>query len=335
MTTHHGSGRRIALIGAGGIANAHLPVWLELGFEVLVFSISDDAHALVARHGGGRVVANLAEALDAAHLVDICTPTPTHADLARQALRRGRSVICEKPLTHYDDDAEALARGFAEAGLVLFPAHVVRYFPQYAAVRAALQRDEIGRPGVIRLSRRGASPRSAWYLDEELSGGVILDLMIHDIDIARWWAGDVSRVFARTNTSGSTQTAQAILTHEGGAISVLTSTWTAAPVEFRTQFEVAGSAGVLRGDSDERRPYRLVSSREPEYDILPPYDPITSPYRAEIIDFLRAVDGNETPRVTAEDGVIALRIAQRIAASAADGEVHEIDRPRALEGAAL
>lgn len=335
MNFHRHQTRTVALLGAGGIANAHLPVWLELGFDVVVFSPADDAPALVARHGGGSVAASLDEALDAADLVDVCTPTPTHHELAAAALSRRLPTICEKPLTRHADDAEELVRGFSEAGVVLFPAHVVRYFPQYEALQAAVARGEIGRPGVIRLTRQGGSPRSGWYLDDTLSGGVVLDLMIHDIDIARWIGGEVSTVFARTNRVGASQSTQAVLTHEDGAISLLTSTWTTAPIEFRTQFEIAGSDGLIRADSDERRPFRYVGLREPEYDILPPYDPITSPYRAEIVDFLAAVDDGSVPRVTARDGLHALRIAEAIAASVADGRPHELTSIRTMEGATL
>ncbi|PRA80376.1 hypothetical protein CQ045_12220 [Microbacterium sp. MYb66] len=335
MNSHRHQTRTVALLGAGGIANAHLPVWLELGFDVVVFSPADDAPALVARHGGGAVAASLDEALDAADLVDICTPTPTHHELAAAALSHRLPTICEKPLTRHADDAEDLVRGFSEAGIVLFPAHVVRYFPQYEALQAAVVRGDVGRPGVIRLTRQGGSPRSGWYLDDALSGGVVLDLMIHDIDIARWIGGEVSTVFARTNRVGASQSTQAVLTHEDGAISLLTSTWTTAPIEFRTQFEVAGSDGLIRADSDERRPFRYVGLREPEYDILPPYDPITSPYRAEIVDFLAAVDDGSVPRVTARDGLHALRIAEAIAASVADGRPHDLTSIRTMEGATL
>ncbi|MCD1570570.1 Gfo/Idh/MocA family oxidoreductase [Agromyces mediolanus] len=327
--------RTVALLGAGGIANAHLPVWLELGFDVLVYSPAADAPALVARHGGGTVAPSLDAALDAASLVDICTPTPTHHELAAAALARGLPTICEKPLTRHASDARQLVQDFAEAGIVLFPAHVVRYFPQYEALHAAISRGDIGRPGVVRLTRQGGSPRSGWYLDDELSGGVVLDLMIHDLDIARWIAGDVTKVFARTHRVGASQSTQALLTHESGAISQLTSTWTTAPIEFRTQVEVAGTEGLIRADSDERRTFRYVGIRQPEYDILPPYDPVTSPYRAEILDFLSAVDTGAPSRVTAQDGLEALRIAEAIAASVADGRSHELSPTPTLEGVAL
>ncbi|NUR84333.1 MAG: Gfo/Idh/MocA family oxidoreductase [Nonomuraea sp.] len=309
----------VGLIGAGGIANAHLPALLDLGHDVVVFSLDGQAERLVERHGGGRVVSSLDELLDAAAAVDICTPTHTHYELALAALERGLPTVCEKPLTRTLGEAEDLVARFAAAGVPLFPAHVVRYFAEYAELHAAVTRGEVGRVAVQRHTRQGRSPSGGWYLDERRSGGVLLDLMIHDIDMARWIGGEVTRVFARTNVVGGSQSTQAFLTHAGGAISVLTATWTTAPIEFRTLFEVAGSAGVLHGDSFERPAVRVEGGNAPEVDILPPFSPLTSPYRAELGDFLGSLTAGHAPRVSARDGLEAMRVADAVARSVAGG----------------
>ncbi|MER7498588.1 Gfo/Idh/MocA family oxidoreductase [Nonomuraea pusilla] len=309
----------VGLIGAGGIANAHLPAWLDLGYDVVVFSVADDAEQLIARHGGGRSVADLEALFGAADVVDICTPTYTHHGLALAALEHGLPTVCEKPLTRTLGEAEDLVARFAEAGVPLFPAHVVRYFAEYEELWHAVTRGDVGQVGVQRHTRQGRSPQSGWYLDEHRSGGVLLDLMIHDIDVARWIGGDVERVFARTNVVGGSQSTQAFLTHAGGAISVLTATWTTAPIEFRTQFEVAGSDGVLHGDSAERRAFRYQGHAEPGADLLPDFSPLTSPYRAELADFVHSIATGAAPRVTALDGLEAMRIADAVARSAATG----------------
>lgn len=153
--------RTVGLIGAGGIANAHLPALLDLGFDVVVHSLGDDADALVARHKGGRVVAGLDALFEAADLVDICTPTTTHYDLASRALSHGLPTVCEKPLTRTLGEAEDLVARFAEAGVPLFPAHVVRYFADYAELHRAVSRGDVGRVAVQRHTRQGRSPGAA------------------------------------------------------------------------------------------------------------------------------------------------------------------------------
>ena len=99
----------VALVGAGGIADLHLPALLTLGHDVVVFSGSDSARRLVDRHGG-RVAGSLADALSECDVVDICTPTSTHRDLTVQAAELGKHVICEKPLALTLDDADRMIR---------------------------------------------------------------------------------------------------------------------------------------------------------------------------------------------------------------------------------
>src|SRR5699024_11805186 len=88
-------------------------------------------------------------------------------------------------------------------GRTLFPAHVVRFFPQYAAAERAIATGAVGRLAVLRFERTGSLPDRAWYADDELSGGIVLGQMIHDIDQALWLAGPVERVHAQPSTAGS------------------------------------------------------------------------------------------------------------------------------------
>lgn len=314
----------VGLIGAGGIANAHLPAWLDLGFDVLVYSIADDAPDLVQRHRGGKVVRDLDELIESVDIIDICAPTQVHSSLALAALERRLPTVCEKPLARTLAEAELLADSFAGAGVPLFPAHVVRYFPDYLALRTAVASGAIGEVAVQRFTRQGQSPKNGWYLDSAQSGGVLLDLMIHDIDIARWIAGDVTRVFARTRAHKGNESTQAFLTHASGTISQLTAIWTTAPIEFRTQFDVSGSRGTLRSDSAARPGYTHVGLPAAADDILPSFDAATSPYRAELSDFAHSIANGSKTRVTARDGVEAIRIAEAIALSAASEQAVEL-----------
>ena len=83
-------------------------------------------------------------------------------------------------------------------GTPLYVAHVVRFFPEYSHLHSLVEKGAIGRPGVYRSSRNGVFPQwGGWFADEAESGGVILDVMIHDFDFARWCCGDVTRIFVR------------------------------------------------------------------------------------------------------------------------------------------
>lgn len=306
---------RVGLVGAGGIARSHLPAWLALGADVHVHA-TEGASDLVAEHPGAVLAPTLDDLLDHADVVDVVTPTPRHREHAETALRAGKDVVCEKPLTRTHADAVALADLATELGRHLYPAHVVRYFPEYAAMRDAVVRGDIGTPAVSRYSRTGAFPLWAdWFAADDQSGGVVLDLMIHDLDIARWVSGEVTEVYAtrtrETADDGSPLTvAQAVLTHEGGAISHVRGVWGPPATTFRTAFHVAGDRGVLRYDTREEESLVLdLDTAQRGGAMLPDLSLVESPYLTELRDFAQAIAGGPAPRVTAHDGVVAVGLA--------------------------
>src|SRR5699024_8565447 len=145
---------------------------------------------------------------------------PAHPEIVRAALDADKDVICEKPLALDPADARDLAAHAERTGRTLFPAHVVRFFPQYAAAERAIATGAVGRLAVLRFERTGSLPDRAWYADDELSGGIVMDQMIHDIDQALWLAGPVERVYAQQSIASSdtaVRTAHVVLTHRSGA----------------------------------------------------------------------------------------------------------------------
>ncbi|MVO85107.1 gfo/Idh/MocA family oxidoreductase [Streptomyces sp. p1417] len=328
----------IGLLGAGGIARAHLPGWLELGARVGVHTQDGSADKLAGEYAelGHDVTAvpDLDELLSRCRAVDICTPTPTHKALALAAVARGRHVVCEKPLALTVPDAEEIATAAAAAGVHLHPAHVVRYFPAYAAMRDAVVRGDLGDLAVLRFTRGGARPQWApWFGDPDQSGGVIMDLMVHDIDIARWVAGEVVRVHARTRGSeratgapADVVTATAVLTHASGAVSHVTGLWGLPDQPFRTTFRVAGTDGLLRHDSAAVPGFRITAQGVRAAGEGIPSSPMTeSPYLAELREFAASWDDPAVrPRVDAHDGLAAVRIARAAVESSRTGDAVEL-----------
>lgn len=315
---------RVGMIGAGGIARAHLPAWLSMGTDVTVFSVAG-AEALVAECGGGVVVDSLDELLAGCDVVDIVTPTPTHRELSEASLMAGKDVVCEKPLGRTASDAQAIVDLAAELGRQVYPGHVVRFFPEYAAMRRAVVDGVIGTPAVARFTRNGTFPAWAdWFADDAQSGGVVLDLMIHDLDIARWTMGEVTEVYAtaardRSGSGADVSVAEAVLTHAGGAISHVRAVWGPPGSTFWTSFNVAGSAGVLRFDTREEKSFRLDGASTTAGAMLPDLGFVESPYLTELREFARAFEGGPTPRVTGSDGVTAVRLAEAVQESIRTG----------------
>lgn len=306
----------VGLVGAGSIAPSHLAGWRDLGVPVLVHA-REGAGALVETVGHG-TVASLAQLLEGSDVVDLCTPTPSHRGLVEQAAAAGRHVICEKPLALTVADAESMIATCAAAGVQLLVAHVVRYFAEYAAAQRHVAAGGVGAIVTQRFSRRVARPSGGWFGDPEQSGGVLLDLMIHDLDIARWLAGNVQQVFARESGSfaepAAATTTQVILRHRSGAISQLTGVWGCAGSAFGTAFLVAGDDGLIEHRSTDHPP--LLLDPPPSVGGTIPATPFTeNPYTAELHDLLAAITTGSAPRVTAADALAALTIAEAAAAS--------------------
>ncbi|MGV9881471.1 Gfo/Idh/MocA family protein [Streptomyces sp. NPDC003006] len=336
----------IGMLGAGGIARAHLPGWLALGARVSVYTVDGSAEKLAAeyaehRPSSVRAVDSLDDLLTEVTAVDVCTPTPTHKELALAAIAAGRHVVCEKPLALTARDAEQIAAAADAAGVRLHPAHVVRYFPAYAALREAVARGDLGELAVLRFTRGGARPQWApWFGDPAQSGGVVMDLMVHDIDIARWLAGDVVRVHARTRgvehatgTPAEVVTATAVLTHASGAVSHISGLWGLPDQPFRTTFRVAGAGGLLHHDSTAVPGFRITAQGVRAAGEGIPTSPMTeSPFLAELREFAASWrPGGPAPRVSTRDGVEAVRIAEAAVESSSTGRVIEIEQTEQTE----
>lgn len=315
---------KVGLIGAGGISRVHADAWRALGAEGYVTSLIG-AEA-IAEEYGFTLVSDVDSLIGLVDIVDIVTPSSTHADFALRAIARGRDVICEKPLAPTAELAATVTQAAADAGVRLFPAHVVRYMGEYAQIKAGIEAGRIGTLAVQRFSRAGSAPQTPWFFSEKAGGGVIRDLMIHDIDQALWFAGPVATVYAVQNPPTVDDrvpvpvTAHVVLTHRSGVISHLHASWVASGMPFRTSVEVAGSEGRLRYDSAEDSSLRTDAVLpESDTDYLPPMSPQESPYYAEIADFVAALREGRDARVSPADGIEAVAVAEAAYASIASG----------------
>lgn len=318
----------IGLIGAGTMAGIHLPAWRSLGARVVVYSADGRAPELAAAANKAEprtvAVETLDELLDHCQVVDICTPTFTHKDLILAAARAGRHIICEKPLARTVREAEEAVAAAESAGVMLFPAHVVRFFPEYEVMANAVKSGTVGDLAVLRFTRAGTFPNwSAWFADDELSGGILLDQMVHDFDFARYIAGEVTKVHAQVRAKPSdvqpVVTATATLSHESQAITHVHGEWGLTGTPFRTTFRIAGSDGLLQHDSERNKAYRVT--QQTRGGGVPSTE---SPYLAELREFATAITSSTQPRVTARDGIEAVRIAAAAIESAATGRAIEI-----------
>ena len=323
---------RVGIVGVGFMGTTHAAGWADTPAEVVGFTAEtqNEAGNLAAQYRV-KVYPSLEAMLPDVDVVDICSPTHLHYEMALKAAAAGKHIVCEKPLARTTQQAQKIVAACQKAGVQLLVAHVVRFFPEYALARAAVAEGQIGKPGVIRLHRgsyRPKKPAGNWFLDEVKSGGILMDLMIHDYDYARWVAGDVESVTARRVTQRHPEApvdyGLVILSHRSGALSHIAGAWAYPPPTFRTHLEIAGDQGLIEFDSEASAPIQnliLKTGGLDSPDVGLPSSPASeSPYTTQLKEFYRALADGETPRVSAADGLAAVQIAEAALESAHNGQ---------------
>ena len=302
------------------IANAELGGVMDIRLEA--------AQALAAKHGA-QAFTDFDAMLDQVQpdVVDVCCPTPWHVDYVTRAADRAsewglRGISTEKPMARTLADCQKMIAACELADIPLFVAHVVRFFPEFGLIKRGVDAGYVGKPAAIRTRRGGPMPRAwnDWYGKLELSGGCILDLIIHDFDWLRWTFGEVERVYARGACHSKLpgfDYALVTLRFCSGAIGHVEGTWN-DPGGFKVAVEIAGDAGLA--DYNFNQPtgaaftMALNSLESVEGKLrggvaVPESPTSVNPYQAELQHFLDCLETGTPPSISPHDGMEAVRIA--------------------------
>ncbi|MGQ9454394.1 MAG: Gfo/Idh/MocA family protein [Armatimonadota bacterium] len=323
--------QRVGVVGAGTMGRVHAEAYSSMPNAELV-AVCDtrlEAARQLAEKYSIKAFDNVRSMLAEVEcdLVDICTPTQTHIDYIKIVAEAGKHICCEKPLTRTTGQALEAIRVCEEAGVVLFPAQVLRWFPEFRKMHDLIASGVIGTPVVARTSRCSAYPRGAddWFADMRNSGGVALDMIIHDYDWLRWCFGKVKRVYARGLYEANiplTDYALVTLRFESGVIAHVEGNW-ARPSGFVATVEVAGTDGLLSYSNVGSVPLtiELKAKGEQKTGVTVPESPTSkSPYYLELEHLVNCLESGCKPEVTAEDGLEAVRIGEAALKSISTGQ---------------
>ena len=323
---------KVGIVGAGFMGTTHAAGWAETPAEIIGFiAETTQESGTLAKRYNAKVYPSFDDMLPEVDVIDICSPTHLHHEMVLKAAAAGKHIVCEKPLARTTNQAQEMLAACEKAGVQLLVAHVVRFFPEYALARSAVVEGQVGKPAVIRLHRgsyRPKKPAGNWFLDEEKSGGILMDLMIHDYDYARWVAGEVESVSARRVTElhpdAPIDYGLVILSHRSGALSHIAGAWAYPPPTFRTHLEIAGDRGLIEFDSEGTAPIQnliLKTGGSDAPDVALPSSPVSeSPYTTQIKEFYSALAEGKPARVSATDGLVAVQIAEAAIQSSHTGQ---------------
>jgi predicted dehydrogenase len=321
----------IALLGGGFMARIHAGSYAALGdrADVRVVCALDGAEDIAADLGA-EVTRDWEAAISAPGVdaVDICLPTPLHRPVAQRALAAGRHVLLEKPIALTLEDADALGTAAANAGRVFMVGHVLRYMPEIVEMRRLLAAGDFGRPLSATALRLSAPPDwNDWMTDPARSGGVLVDMMVHDFDILNALLGPARRVRATAVAGG--RHVQVQLEHDGGGAVVEGSHAMPASYPFTAGLRVLCERGVLEhrfvaGAGDEvADAMQSVLAIHPADGEAGRYHAEVDPWGAQIAHFLDCVETGSEPRdgsFTQARAALAVALAARRSAETGEPE---------------
>lgn len=326
---------RIAVLGCGRIGVMHAANIAAHPRATLagVYDIHAPAADAVARKTGAEVFSSI-EAVLASDKVDavlIATATDTHADLLEMAVAAGKPVLCEKPIDLSLARVNRCAAAIAGRAVPIQLGFVRRFDPGHAAVRRAIVQGDIGELHQVVITSRDPGLAPEAYL--RVSGGILRDMTIHDLDMARFILGEeVSHVFATGSRLvdpdlmeklDDHDTLTVVLTTASGKQAIITNS-RRATYGYDQRVEALGTKGMAI--SENRRPHEMTLHTVDFTDQAEPLlnffiERYREAFDAEISEFVDAVESGRAPSVGFEDGRLALVLAEAALKSIAEARV--------------
>jgi myo-inositol 2-dehydrogenase/D-chiro-inositol 1-dehydrogenase len=323
---------RTGLLGVGRIGKIHLENMHYRFPEVEVSTVADptvEGRDFARAMGIENVTGNAEDILSDADIeaVVICSPTDTHADYVVQAAKAGKAIFCEKPLDLSLARVREVLQVVEDCNVPLMVGFNRRFDPNFRKLHNMVLEGKVGTPQIVKITSRDPGPPPISYV--RVSGGMFLDMTIHDFDMARFMANsEVVEVYAKSavmvdpaiGEAGDVDTAVITLTFENGALGMIDNSRKAV-YGYDQRVEVFGSEGMVTADNnypDNHRYYgkEEVSGALPLHFFLERY---TEAYMAELRAFIDALTDNAPLPVTGKDGLMSIAIGLAAKESAETG----------------
>ena len=315
---------RIGIVGAGRIGHVHAESVTYHIPDAEVAMVTDvveaNAKTLAEKYGVPKYSANYMDLINDPGIdaVLVCSPTPTHAEISIAAMKAGKHVFCEKPVHTSLEKIREVAEVEKETGRKLQIGFNRRFDHNHRAVRRAAQEGKLGKVEIIKITSRDPEPPSPEYAAS--SGGLYIDMMIHDFDMAMFLAdSDVTEVYAmgtslvdpRIGEAGDVDTAIVTLTFANGALGVIDNSRRAA-YGYDQRVEVFGSLGMAADENDGDSTVKIstaagVVGEKPQFFFLERY---MASFTEEMKQFIRAITEDAEVPVGIHAGLMSVVLAK-------------------------
>ncbi|MCD6357759.1 MAG: inositol 2-dehydrogenase [Thermoproteales archaeon] len=323
----------VAVVGLGRIGRLHAEIFATKVEGAKLVAVCDVVKGVVEEVGsklGVKPYTDYGELLRdrAVDAVVICTPTFLHAEMIVRAAEEGKHVLCEKPLAVTTEEAERALKSVEKSGVKLQVGYMRRFDQAYSGAKKAIEEGRIGRPLVFISIARDPGPPPGWAADPRKSGGIFLDMLSHDFDMARWlMSSEVRRVYAtggaylyeELREKGDLDVVNVCLEFESGALGLIHgSRKSAFGYDLRT--EVMGSEGTLYVGSHHDPNLAVGTRAGVTYSGVSWFmGRFYDAYVREDEEFVKSIAEDKEPLVTGLDGRRAIEIAEAAWRSVREG----------------
>ncbi len=268
------------------------------------------------------------------HGVIVSTPTSTHREVVINAAQAGKHVFCEKPTALTLKATDEMLKAVTEAGVLFQVGFMRRFDAAYRSAHAQIQAGVIGEPNLIKSIGRDAGRTSLEYANPAVSGGLIIDMGIHDFDIVRWlMADEVDRVYAEASSLvfpelqqvGDVDSAVINLRFNRGGLGNVEVSRTGV-YGYDIQCEIVGSKGAIKVGYLQHTPITILTKDGAHHDIVPHFPQrFGTAYTRQIEHFVDCLQTGREPIVTPVDARAALQIGIAATRSQHEGRVIRVD----------
>lgn len=312
---------KVAVLGLGRIGRIHAKNLQELFPELTlhVITSSEAGRTFAKKNHFPEISDDFALALNDPEVraVVICSPSDTHAHYIKKSAEAGKAIFCEKPLDLSLEVIREIEVVLQATGVPLMLGFNKRFDPHLGALKKSLQAGKIGRPTVLKITSRDPAPPPISYIRS--SGGIYMDMIIHDFDTARFlMESEVVSVFTRATVqvdpeigeAGDVDTSISVLTFENGVMATIDNSRQAA-YGYDQRVEILGSAGMLQMNNIPVNTHQLYNGDGAHQ---PPYldfflERYAAAYRAEMQAFIQAIQQGQPMPVGVADGLRSTAIA--------------------------
>jgi scyllo-inositol 2-dehydrogenase (NAD+) len=248
--------------------------------------------------------------------VVVATPTQTHYDVLTEVIKTGKPIFCEKPITYTLEEAEKIVEAVKNNKIFMQIGFMRRFDPGHSAAKKMLVEDICGKPIYIHDCQRDPNGPPPEYVPQ--SGGIFVDMGIHDLDVARWLMGsEIVEIYAQgavlkhqfLKELGDVDDGQMLLKFESGAIGMIEVSRNANDV-YDTRTEVIGLKKSVFVGQNQFTPYTIVGGQQITVDMANwCLGRFKDSYELEIQAFVDAINESKPTPVSAYDGMIGLKLA--------------------------